>query len=111
MQVVDVFGIRMGLIHGHQIIPWGDQEALTNKAKEMGVKVLISGHSHEIKYTKYKDVHLLNPGSITGAYSSLNLDASPAFIILEVKANDVVVYSYFLSEGELKCVDTKFDKP
>jgi len=34
------------MIHGHQIIPWGDEEALENKAKELGAQILITGHSH-----------------------------------------------------------------
>lgn len=31
-KVIDVSGLKIGLIHGHQIIPWGDEEALANKA-------------------------------------------------------------------------------
>ena len=42
---------------------------------------------------------------MTGAYSSLKVDAVPSFIIMEIKTEEVVVYSYYLSEGELKCVD------
>ena len=100
----------MGLIHGHQIIPWGDDEALSNKAKELGVDILISGHSHELRYSEYNHIHLINPGSMTGAYSSLKVDAIPSFMILEIKSTEIVVYSYYLSEGELKCVDSKFDR-
>ena len=45
-KVVEIAGLKMGLIHGHQIIPWGDEEALGNKATAMGVDVLVSGHTH-----------------------------------------------------------------
>lgn len=31
-KVVEVAGLKIGVIHGHQIIPWGDEEALGNKA-------------------------------------------------------------------------------
>lgn len=37
MKVFEFCGVKIGLIHGHQIIPWGDEEALENKAKELGV--------------------------------------------------------------------------
>ncbi len=40
---------KVGLIHGHQIIPWADEEALFNKAKKMGVNLLITGHTHDMK--------------------------------------------------------------
>ena len=70
------------MIHGHQIIPWGDEEALGNKAKELGVQLLISGHSHSLKASQHNGVHFLNPGSITGAYSSLSINAVPSFMIL-----------------------------
>lgn len=31
-KLVEVAGLKIGVIHGHQIIPWGDEEALGNKA-------------------------------------------------------------------------------
>lgn len=31
-KVVEIAGLKIGVIHGHQIIPWGDEEALSNKA-------------------------------------------------------------------------------
>jgi vacuolar protein sorting-associated protein 29 len=36
-KVVEIAGLKIGLIHGHQVIPWGDIEMLDNKASEMGV--------------------------------------------------------------------------
>lgn len=80
--MVDVAGLKIGIIHGHQIIPWGDEEALGNKANELGVDVLVSGHSHEMKYSTHKNKHFINPGSMTGAYSTLKGNSSPSFIIL-----------------------------
>lgn len=35
-KLVEVAGLKIGVIHGHQIIPWGDEEALGNKAIELG---------------------------------------------------------------------------
>ena len=40
--MVEVSGLKIGLLHGHQIIPWGDEEALANKAISMGVDVLVT---------------------------------------------------------------------
>lgn len=45
-KLVEVAGLKIGLTHGHQIIPWGDEEALANKAIALGAEVLVSGHTH-----------------------------------------------------------------
>lgn len=51
----------------------------------MGVEVLVSGHSHELKFSSHNGVHFINPGSMTGAFSTLCVEPVPSFIILEVK--------------------------
>ena len=81
-KVFEFCGVKIGIIHGHQIIPWGDEEALENKAKEMGVKLLMHGHSHVMKTSQSNGVYFLNPGSMTGAYSSLKVNPVPSFMIL-----------------------------
>jgi putative phosphoesterase len=62
--------ISIGLIHGHQITPRGDHSQLEYLALENGYNILVSGHTHkeEIFLTR-KGILLLNPGSITGAWS------------------------------------------
>lgn len=99
------------MIHGHQIIPWGDEEALENKAKELGVQILISGHSHDMKTSQQDGHYFLNPGSMTGAYSALKINAIPSFMILEFKTAEIVIYEYSLVDGELSCVDVKIPRP
>ncbi len=78
---------------------WCDEEALENKAKELGVKLLISGHSHELKTSHHNQTYFLNPGSMTGSYSPLKVNAVPSFMILEFKSSEIVVYEYSLVEG------------
>jgi vacuolar protein sorting-associated protein 29 len=53
-----------------------------NKARKMGVEILIIGHTHEMKVTSHNGVHFINPGSMTGAYSTLNMNSNPTFMIL-----------------------------
>jgi vacuolar protein sorting-associated protein 29 len=38
---------RIGVIHGHQIVPWGDEESLYALLRENQLDILISGHTHE----------------------------------------------------------------
>jgi vacuolar protein sorting-associated protein 29 len=48
----------------------------------MGVHLLITGHSHDLKSSHHNGVYFINPGSITGAYSALKINAVPSFMIL-----------------------------
>jgi len=38
--------LRLGVIHGHQVVPLGDPEMLAAAARKMDVDVLISGGTH-----------------------------------------------------------------
>jgi vacuolar protein sorting-associated protein 29 len=38
--------LRIGVLHGHQVVPLGDTEALSAVARKMDVDVLISGGTH-----------------------------------------------------------------
>ena len=38
--------LRIGLIHGHQVVPLGDTEALSAIARKMDVDILVSGGTH-----------------------------------------------------------------
>lgn len=38
--------LRIGVIHGHQVVPLGDPEMLGATARKMDVDVLISGGTH-----------------------------------------------------------------
>ena len=78
--------ISIGLTHGHQIEPRGDHSQLEYLAKnEKGYNILISGHTHkeEVFLTK-KGILLLNPGSVTGAWSFIS-SGNPSFIVINIK--------------------------
>lgn len=38
--------LKLGVIHGHQVVPLGDPEMLAATARKMDVDVLISGGTH-----------------------------------------------------------------
>lgn len=63
----------------------------------MGVDILISGHNHQMKLSKVDNVTLLNPGSLTGAFSPLTQDIVPSFLIIEFKPTSLVIYPYEIS--------------
>merc|ERR1712116_110517 len=48
-KVVTVGQFKIGLCHGHQIVPWGDPESLASLQRQLGVDILISGHTHKFE--------------------------------------------------------------
>lgn len=67
---------RIGLCHGHQIVPWGDTESLAMAQRQLDVDILISGHTHKFEAFEHEGKFYINPGSATGAYNALDRSAS-----------------------------------
>jgi len=95
-KVVKIGDIRIGLTHGHQIIPWGDPESLANLQRQLDVDILISGHTHQNEVYEYEGKYMINPGSVTGAYSTFTSDVKPSFILMAIKGTKVTTYVYDL---------------
>ncbi len=62
--VLEIGGFRIGLNHG-EVYPRGDTQQLKYIGLEMGVDVLITGHTHQPFIREVKGMLLLNPGSPT----------------------------------------------
>lgn len=60
--------LRIGVLHGHQIVPAGERRALSYQAESMDVDVLISGSTHQVEAYEEEGRFFLNPGSATGAW-------------------------------------------
>jgi len=97
--VVTVGDFKIGLCHGHQVIPWGDKEALAILQRQLDVDVLITGHTHEFKAYEHNNKFFLNPGSGTGAYSGLNPDVKPSFVLMDVRDSAIGMWVYQLPDG------------
>ncbi len=53
----------------------------------------------------------MNPGSATGAFSSITYDVSPSFVIMDVDNARVAVYVYEIVDGEVKVDKIEYRKP
>jgi vacuolar protein sorting-associated protein 29 len=60
-RVIQIGSFRIGIIHGHQILPWNSPEALARMRRKMNVDVLISGHTHKNEVTVQDGVYHINP--------------------------------------------------
>ncbi|MGB5911412.1 MAG: YfcE family phosphodiesterase [Promethearchaeia archaeon] len=99
----------IGLTHGHQISPRGDHTQLELLAQEKDYNIMISGHTHmeEIFLTK-NGILLLNPGSITGAWSFV-ASGIPSFIVLYIrnKTQNIEISLFQLDKKSDKVNETK----
>lgn len=91
-------------------MPWGDLDALAATQRQMNVDILVSGHTHEFKAYTYEDRLLVNPGSATGAYGSLNNEAHPSFVLMDIDGPRVVAYVYELVGEEVKVDKVEYSK-
>lgn len=109
-RVVQVGDFRIGVIHGHQVIPWGDHMSLAMIRRKLNVDILISGHTHKNEVVEHEGYYHINPGSITGAYPTTAKDVTPSFVLLAVQGEKVVCYVYELIDGEVDVSKTEFSK-
>ena len=71
VQVVQVGEFRIGLIHGHQLLPSASsQDAKSRMRRKLNVDILITGHTHQNEVTQLEDGYYhINPVSQLGATS------------------------------------------
>jgi vacuolar protein sorting-associated protein 29 len=108
--VVQIGQFKIGLIHGHQIVPWGDAHALAMIRRQLDVDILISGHTHQNAVNMADGKWYINPGSITGAYSTLTTDVTASFILLAIQGAKVVIYQYELHGDQVDVSKSEFSK-
>jgi vacuolar protein sorting-associated protein 29 len=46
-RVLQIGQFRVGVVHGHQIIPWGSKEAVERMRRKLQVDILVTGHTHQ----------------------------------------------------------------
>ncbi|KAI9022817.1 vacuolar protein sorting-associated protein 29-like protein [Phycomyces nitens] len=104
--------MRVGVLHGHQVIPWGDTESLAITARQMEVDVLLTGHTHRFEAFEMNGKFFINPGSATGAYSSCpeTVDPVPSFVLMDIQGSTVISYVYRLIDGEVNVEKLEYKK-
>ncbi|GMH42375.1 hypothetical protein BSKO_10294 [Bryopsis sp. KO-2023] len=110
-KVVTIENFKIGLCHGHQVVPGGDVEALGILLRRMDVDILITGHTHKFQVEQFEDHLLMNPGSGTGAYSMFCESVVPSFALMDINGSKVDVYIYEMINGESKIRKMEFIKP
>jgi len=109
-KVVTVGQFRIGVCHGHQVIPWGDQESLALINRQLDCDILITGHTNKFEAYEHENKFYVNPGSATGAYSALDSEIIPSFILMDIQSATVVTYVYQLIDDEVKVDRIEYKK-
>ncbi|XP_059486348.1 vacuolar protein sorting-associated protein 29 [Neocloeon triangulifer] len=109
-KVVTVGQFRIGLCHGHQVVPWGDPEALALVQRQLDVDILITGHTHKFEAYEHGSKFYINPGSATGAYHPLENNVVPSFMLMDIKSSTVMTYVYQLQGDEVKVERIEYKK-
>jgi uncharacterized protein len=100
-EVIKVDGIKIGLDHG-EVYPRGDTQQLKYIGLEMGVDVLITGHTHSPFITEVDKMLLLNPGSPTVPRMT-----DPSVMIIEVKYKKIDAKIIKIGESDCKALNFK----
>ena len=99
---VQIGNFRIGMIHGHQIIPMDDLEILANVQRELDCDILASGFTHQLSVNTKEGKLYINPGSLSGALSPLVEDSIPSFILMTLQGEEAIIYSYVLNDKAQK---------
>lgn len=111
--VVRIGQFKIGLIHGHQIIPRGDHESLAAMQRKLDVDILVSGCTHRNEIFQACSKFFVNPGSATGAPNSCLSPAGtpiPSFMLMAIQGPSAVVYVYEYVDGAAKVTLSEFTK-
>ena len=73
-RVVQVGEFRIGLIHGHQVLPCGDHLALASIRRKLNVDILVSGHTHKNEVVEHEGFFHINPVSFQSVYCYPSLE-------------------------------------
>eukprot|EP00775_Hariotina_reticulata_P007975 gene7975-8173_t len=97
--VVQVADFKVGVCHGHQVVPWGDKEALAILQRQLGVDILVTGHTHEFKNGPHMYLTDCLP---LGAYSTFSKAVQPSFVLMDLDGSKATIYVYQLVDGEVQ---------
>ena len=101
-KLVTIGEFKIGMIHGHQVLPWGDTDSLSCIARQLDCDIFISGNTHQIGVKVLDNKLYINPGSISGAFSDIVADPSPSFILMVLTGTEAIIYLYVLNDRTQK---------
>lgn len=90
-------GITIGVINGYQIVPYADLTELALHQKLLQCDIMVSGFTHIAGVFQFEGKWFINPGTISGAFSSLKNNPNPSFMILVTHGDNAILHLYQLN--------------
>jgi len=92
----EINGIKLTIFHGHGVFPRGDPDQLYQIAKKRSAKIMITGHTHYPTILEFKDIFILNPGSVCGVLGGAGGYGLPTwgYMVAEENKIHVVIYEF-----------------
>ncbi len=81
---LEINDLDIVVFHGHGIYPRGDSKKLYAIAKDNNADMILTGHTHSPLARKYKDVLIVNPGSICGVWGGSGGYGYPTWAVLDI---------------------------
>ena len=78
--------------------------------RQLDCDILITGHTNKFEAYEHENKFYVNPGSATGAYSALEAEIIPSFILMDIQSSTVVTYVYQLIDDEVKVDRIEYKK-
>lgn len=109
--VGDVGGVKVGAVHGGLTDPYNEfispstSESLLNSyLTKLGVKLLVTGHTHQLLIRKLSKGILVNPGSVG---QPRDQEPNPSYVLMNVEQGRIKTimpkrFSYSVEEVEAK---------
>ncbi len=76
----------------------------------LSFEMAITLRAEQFEAYEHEGKFFVNPGSATGAYSALESDITPSFILMDIQSSTVVTYVYQLIDDEVKVDRIEFKK-
>lgn len=71
-KILQIGAFRLLLLHGHTVLPYSDAESLAALHRQHNADIIVTGGPHHVNEVyELHGRYVVNPGSCTGAYSTL----------------------------------------
>ena len=108
-EVVKISDFRIGIVNN--TIP-NDIQSFSSLIKELNTDILIHGSTCIPSFLNFEGKYIICPGSLTGAYSKLNYDSNPSFVVLAIQGDFCIAYLYEMNKKtkNVDCSKVEFNK-
>ena len=109
--VLSLGDFKVGVCHGHQIIPTDDRRSIAELPRRLGVDILVKGNAAEFGAYRHEGCIVIHPGSATGTGPHGRKRHKASFALMDIKGSKAIVYVYQLdNKDEVKVEKIEFSK-